>query len=158
MNRITEFSVHTIIWRPCSNADSDSGSLEWESTFLTSLRDAHAAGPKATLWKARGYKKLIWLCFWLLLTSNYLTDFSFFTHILITSPPHNTVRLKKKTQKTKKRKKEGKGASSLFVKYHSVLLMVILPMEIKYDIAFKYYIYTSCIFLPQLLVSVINCK
>lgn len=82
-------------------------------------------------------------------------DFLNLTHILITSQLHNnTVNLKKK----KERKRRGEDASSLLVKYHSILFIVISPMEIKYDIAFKYYIYTSCIFLPQLLVSIINCK
>lgn len=84
-----------------------------------------------------------------------LPDFLKFTPVLIPSLLHNnTVHLKKK----KRKEKEGKDALSLLVKYRSILFIVILPMEIKYDIAFKYYIYTSCIFLPQLLVSIINCK
>lgn len=82
-------------------------------------------------------------------------DFLNLTHILITSLLHNnTVNLKKKKERKRRGKMHQASWSNTTVSYS----LLILPMEIKYDIAFKYYIYTSCIFLPQLLVSIINCK
>lgn len=51
-----------------------------------------------------------------------------FMHTLITSPLLPTKRL----FKIKEKGGEKNDASSLFVKYHSILFIVILPMEIKY--------------------------
>lgn len=61
-----------------------------------------------------------------------------FMHMLITSPLLTTKRL----FKVKEKGGEKNDASSFFVKYHSILFIVILPMEIKY-------LHLNSIFIPH---------
>lgn len=149
-----------VTWRSCSDPDSDPSSLGLRVCISNGPWACPGCWPKDHTLRSKDLEgtytriktNMIVFPAPLLFKS---PDFLNLTHILITSLLHNnTVNLKKK----KERKRRGEDASSLLVKYHSILFIVISPMEIKYDIAFKYYIYTSCIFLPQLLVSIINCK
>lgn len=121
----SSLSSTRITWRSCYHEPlilAGSGRPEILDSEPASGQRPHPEKPRS-----QGHLETTWFDFWLPFSSNYL--FIFHAHTKYTPAAYNTVHLKNNTKKEK-------GASSLFVKCHSILCIVILPMEIKYT-AFK---------------------